>query len=174
MRSPDHGQTWEVIDALPQSGRWITGMARGAALVVATTQISQLPNDARILVSGGGLEWIEVVIDTEQISTLCILWDGNRFWAGGTEGRIYRSFDGMNWTILRTPVNTSFQALAWSGSRLIAQGTLGPAVTTPDGGETWKTYDLGFDHESRGLAFGAGRYVSVGSAPGGGAIFSTP
>jgi len=177
LRSPDHGQSWAVIDNLPQSGRWFTGIAWGAGLDVGSTWIESLPNDARVFVSGGGDVWNEVIIDVDPISTLSVVWGGDRFWAGGTGGRIYRSPDGANWTMLQTPVDTDFSALAWSGANLIAHGSSGAGVTTSDDGQSWQEFDIAAGYESRGLAYGNGRFVSVGEStvnPGKGAIYTSP
>ena len=69
LRSPDHGQSWTVINNLPQSGRWFTGVAWGwtDGLDVGSTWIESLPNDARVFVSDSGDAWNEVVIDLDAI-----------------------------------------------------------------------------------------------------------
>ena len=84
LRSPDHGHSWEEIGDLPQSGRWFTGIAWGVGLDVGSTWIEAPPNDARVLVSGGGEVWSEVIIDVDPISTLSVVWGEDRFWVGGT------------------------------------------------------------------------------------------
>ena len=179
LRSPDHGQTWAEIAELPQSGRSFTSVAWGWAdgLDVATTQIETLPNDARVAVSDGGEVWSEIVIDLDPISTYAVIWDGDRYWAGGGNGRLYRSPDGVNWTMLQTPVDGSLKALGWSGVSLVAHGSPGPVVTTSDGGLSWQTVDIADDFESHGVAYGAGRFVAVGhsaSEPDKGAIYTSP
>lgn len=83
----------------------------------------------------------------------------------------------MNWTVLQTPVDTDFQALAWSGANLVAHGSSGDGVTTSDGGRSWQTLDMGIGYETHGLAYGAGRFVSVGQntgVPMKGTIYTSP
>ena len=103
---------------------------------------------------------------------------------GGTEGRIYSSADGLNWTRHETPaVQSKLVAVSAADSMLIAHGfsaSIGMGeqlrVLTSDGGETWQTFVIGAAYEPRGLAYGDGRWVSVGQSltePGKGAIFTT-
>jgi hypothetical protein len=180
--------TWTQVAALPQSGRTITGIASsgelGSTEYVATLEIPYKddPDEGRILTSADALTWVEVVISAHHESTYSILHDGSQFWAGGTAGHIYSSPDGVNWTEHDTDAQmTTFSALAWSGSTLVAHGINNYpgwgdqiGVSTSDGGLTWQTFHIASDYDTRGLAYADGRYVSVGSAPGGGAIFSTP
>jgi len=179
LRSPDHGQSWAVIDNLPRSGRWFSGVAWGwtDGLDVGSTWIEVLPNDGRLFISDGGEVWNEVIIDVDAVSTLSVIWDEDGYWVGGTGGRIYRSPDGVNWTKLQTPVDTDFSALAWSGVNLIAHGSAGSGAMTSDDGQSWLVFDIAADYESRGLAYGNGRFVSVGQStadPGKGAIYTSP
>jgi hypothetical protein len=196
MSSVDHGQTWLLANVLPQSGRSITDIARGNSGFVATTKIEIYGNDreARVLTSVDGLTWVEVIVSTASVSTHSILYDGSRYWAGGRVGRIYTSPDGINWTELQTPAQaTIFNAVASSGTTFIADGEnewigWGPvpetAVATSDDGASWVWFAIDTNYDSRGLAWGDGRFVSVGCAgtehgcagfePNeGGAIFST-
>jgi len=197
MSSIDHGQTWSLADVLPQSGRSITDIALGGFEFVATTQIENYgpDRDARILTSADGLNWVEVVISTESVSTHSILYDGSQYWAGGRVGRLYTSPDGVNWNELQTPTQaTIFRGIAWSGTTLIADGEnewigWGPVpytgVATTDYGADWTSFAVAADHDTRGLAWGNGRFVSVGcegtehecagfEPNEGGAIYSTP
>ena len=78
---------------------------------------------------------------------------------------------------MQTPVNTDFSALAWSGVNLVAHGTGGSGVMTSDDGQSWQVFDIAAGYESRGLAYGNGRFVSVGQSltnPGKGVIFTSP
>lgn len=195
-------ETWTIAEDLPQSGRSVTDLAyktdffSGWSQTVATTQVENFGDDkeARVLVSDDGLTWIEVVLSTESIATYSILHDGDQFWAAGRVGRMYTSADGINWFEHQTSAGgTKFRALAWSGSTLIADGEnefygWGPIVETgietSDSGQTWTNFAIAAGYDSRGLAWGNDRFVSVGCAgsdeecvglnEGEGAIFSTP
>jgi photosystem II stability/assembly factor-like uncharacterized protein len=201
MSSDDGGRTWTIAEDLPQSGRSVTDLtqfaseASGEVRIVATTQLEGDGDnsDARVLLSSDGLNWIEVVLSTAPVSTYAILHDGDRYWAAGDAGWAFNSADGVNWSEVQTPAPIRLLALAWSGSTLIADGEnefygWGPAdvtgVATSDAGETWTLFPIAANYDSRGLAWGNGRFVSVGCAGseedcvgldrGQGAIFSTP
>lgn len=179
---------WTEVPALPQSGRSITDidmLSMMPMMLVATTQIEVLPNDGRVLVSADGETWVEVVVSNEIVSTLAIRRADGDHWAGGSGGRMYRTEDGLNWTEFRTPAETtSLSGIAWSGEVLVAHGgneffELGDqlGIATTDRGETWQLFQIGTAYETRGLAFGKGRFVSVGATlpePGAGAIYTTP
>lgn len=183
------GGLWTEVPSLPQSGRSITGIEMlpfGSLMLVATTQIEVLPNDGRVLVSADGQTWIEVVISNQTVSTLAISRADIELWAGGSGGRMYRTGDGLNWTEFRTPAQTtSIAGIAWSGEMLVAHGAneafelLGDqfGVATTDDGETWQLFQIGSNYDTRGMAYGHDRFVSVGRtlpAPGAGAIYTTP
>ncbi|MGD8733122.1 MAG: hypothetical protein PVI08_01465 [Gammaproteobacteria bacterium] len=202
MSSVDRGTTWMIAEDLPQSGRSVTGLQQYMDLdwegprVVATTQIENYVDDkdARVLVSFDGSTWIEVVLSTESIATYSILHDGDQFWAAGRVGRMYTSADGINWFEHQTSAGgTKFRALAQSDISLIADGEnefygWGPmdatGTETFDSGKTWTSFAVAAGYDTRGLAWGNGRFVSVGCAgsdeecvgldQGEGAIFSTP
>ena len=202
MSSENRAGTWTIAEGVPQSGRSVTDMRPQWDLysevtrIVATTQIEHYGDDrdARVLVSLDGLNWTEVVLSTESVATYAIVHDGDQFWAAGRVGRMYTSADGINWFEHQTPAGgTKFRALAWSGFSLIADGEnefygWGPVdatgVETVDSAATWKSFAVAADFDSRGLAWGHGRFVSVGCAgsdeecvglnQGEGAIFSTP
>jgi hypothetical protein len=186
---PNDWADWTEIEAMPQSGRSITGLAgsRGfdPAIFVATTQVETLPNDGRVLTSTDGVTWIEVVISTEPVSTLSIITEDDRFWVGATDGRIYSSTDGVNWTEYQTPaIRSHLSGLASSGTTLVAHGSNEAfdlrnqiGVSSSDGGETWQEFVIGNAYETRGLAYANGRFVSVGRSlpePGEGAVYTTP
>jgi hypothetical protein len=202
MSSEDRGETWMIAEGVPQTGRSVTDLAPYMDLdwegprIVATTQIENYGDDkdARVLVSFDGSTWTEVVLSTESVATYAVLHDGEQFWAAGRVGRMYTSADGINWFERQTSAGvTKFRALAWSGFSLIADGEnefygWGPieatGTETSDSGGTWTTFAIAAGYDSRGLAWGDGRFVSVGCAgsdeecvglnQGEGAIFSTP
>ncbi len=202
MSSENRGETWTIADGVPQTGRSVTDMRPHWDLysevirIVATTQIEHYGDDrdARVLVSFDGSNWTEVVLSTESIGTYSILHDGDQFWAAGRVGRMYTSADGINWFEHQTPAaGTRFRALAWSGFSLIADGENefygwgtvdATGIEALDSGATWRSFAVAEDFDTRGLAWGNGRFVSVGCAgsdeecvgltQGEGAIFSTP
>ena len=178
---------WVEVDLLPQGGTSITGIATSFGIPPDTyvaTQEVPFPDPGTLLTSADGRTWIEVAISSGHESTYSPLFDGERFWVGGTAGHVYSSADGVNWMELQTPAQmSSLTAMVHTGSLLLAHGTneffgLGDqvGVMTEDAGATWQTFQIGEDYETRGLAYADGRFVSVGRTlpvPGQGAIYST-
>jgi len=176
LTSADHGTTWIEAAAVPQSGRSMTDVAWSGQQFVATTMVEQFPNDGRILNSVDGLTWVEIVISNESLSTLSVMRHEGEFIAGGILGRLHRSPDGVNWSVVDTNVNSNFLGLAASATTMIADGVISWGVSTTDGGATWRNFSIAFDYDTHGLAWGANRFVSVGSTGPGfgqGAIFTT-
>ena len=170
------GVNWAENAALVQNGTSIYDIAWSGQQFVAATMVQAFPTEGRVMVSADGLTWIDVIISTDSVSTFSIVWDGSQFAAGGIVGRVFTSPDGLNWTEFRTPVSTNFLSVASSGSTLIAHGLIDRGVATTDGGVTWQTFDMVASYESRGMAWGANRFVSVGWGGqdlGGGAILTT-
>lgn len=168
------GETWLENNSIPQSGKSISGIAWSGQQFVASLSVNQFPNDGRVLVSVDGVNWIEVVISNESLSTLSIIWDGNQFVAGGIVGRLHTSPDGVNWAEHDTGTSTNYFDVASSGEILIAHGN-GTGVATIDSGATWQTFNIGSLYTGHGLAWGNNKFVSVGYiGPGqGGAIYTT-
>ena len=178
---------WEEIELTGQSGRHITGIGaiqfdESDSQFIATLEVP-LTEQGRILVSADGLTWVEVFISDGHDSTYSLESDGG-VWIGGTGGRMYSSPDGINWTLHETPaVQSNLVAMISRNSILIAHGFDPSAgmgeqvgVATSDGGLTWYRFVIASAYEPRGLAYGDGRWVSVGQSlaePGKGAIFTT-
>lgn len=174
MSSLDHGQTWTPAPVLPQSGRSITDIALGDSGFVATTQVEDYGDngEARVLVSIDGLTWSEVVVNDVSFHTWSILWDGSGYWAGGRVGRVFYSNDGQSWIEFQTPTPASiFNGIAWSGTKLVADGEnewigWGPApntgMATEDRGASWVSFTIAPDFDTNGMTWGNGRFVAVG------------
>ena len=172
MLTSVNGVTWTENLSVPQNGRSISGLAWSGQLFVASAAAEAFPNEAAVLVSQDGLTWVEVVASVDSPTTLCVIWDGSRFVAGGIGGRLFMSPDGMNWTVHAAPSSSNFLGLAWSGSTLVADGVVGNAVATSDNGATWQAFNVAALYDTKGLAYGANRFVSVGGGEGG-IIYST-
>jgi hypothetical protein len=183
------GDPWSKIELTGRSGQHITDIKAlfvddWPLHLIATLEVP-ISDQGRVLVSvDRGLTWTDVLISDGHESTYSIESYNGFLWAGGTEGRIYSSADGLNWTAHETPaVQSNLVAVSATDSMLIAHGfsaSMGMreqvGVVTSDGGETWQTFVIGAAYEPRGLAYGDGRWVSVGQSltePGKGAIFTT-
>jgi photosystem II stability/assembly factor-like uncharacterized protein len=183
------GDPWSKIELTGRSGQHITDIKAlfvndWPLHLIATLEVP-ISDQGRVLVSvDRGLTWTDVLISDGHESTYSIESYNDFLWVGGTEGRIYSSADGLNWTAHETPaVQSKLVVVSASDSMLIAHGfsaSMGMGeqvgVLTSDGGETWQTFVIGAAYEPRGLAYGDGRWVSVGQSltePGKGAIFTT-
>jgi hypothetical protein len=151
-------------------------------MFVATTHSS-------VLVSSDGKLWNETLV--HEWDTSGWLWvtihDGDQFFVGGDQGTIYSSADGFNWERHPTPTaDVDYMSAAWDGSQLLFAGAVGhgdwpdgfyqpSGLSSTDGGVTWEIFDIEPNYQSNSMAWGNGRFVSVGwaLATDGGAIFTT-
>jgi hypothetical protein len=190
MRSLDRGETWQVIDTLPQSGHFITDLIHANGLFMAGTDVFSPESDARVMVSVDGQVWHEVILRDDVAALYEVLHDGQQFIAAGSHATVFASPDGYNWTELNTPVDrVDYLSAAWNGQRLVVAGGITwwywwlgtpsferPAgLSSTDGGATWEIFNIDGYYQSNGMAWGNGRFISVGrSTPvsGEGAIYS--
>lgn len=190
MRSLDRGDTWQLIDTLPQSGHFITDLVHAKGLFVAGTDVFSWESDARVMVSADGQVWHDVVLRDDVAALYAVLHDGQQFIAAGSDATVFASPDGYNWTELQTPVDrVDYGSAAWNGQRLVVAGGITwwywwmgtPSFERPvglsstDGGATWEIFNIDGYYQSNGLAWGNGRFVSVGQASsvsGEGAIYT--
>ena len=191
MRSLDRGQTWKVVDTLPQSGHYITDLVYANGIFVAGTDVFSWESDARVMVSTDGQVWQEIILRDEVAALYAVLHDGQQFIAAGSEATVFASPDGYDWKELNTPVDrVDYLSAAWNGSRLVVAGGIpwwywwvGPpsferpvGLSSTDGGATWEIFNIDGYYQSNGMAWGNGRFVSVGQVTPGsgeGAIYSS-
>ena len=191
MRSLDRGETWHVIDTLPQSGHFITDLIHANGLFIAGTDVFSSESDARVMVSADGQVWNEIILRNDVAALYAVLHDGQQFIAAGSDATVFTSPDGYNWTGLQTPVDrVDYRSAAWNGQRLVVAGGItwwywwfGPpsferpvGLSSTDGGATWEIFNIDGYYQSNGMAWGNGRFVSVGQATpaaGGGAIYTS-
>jgi hypothetical protein len=174
--SEDRGETWEIVEEGPIGDFPVSDLAYGDGLFVATSwQWSS--NGGRVKVSADGREWNEFLVSEgdEANSYGLVVHDGSQFAVAGYSG-VSTSIDGFNWTPKQTPLlNFDFLSAASDGSKLILAGAFGssfwgyylqshwPAgIASTDGGLTWEFFGIDEGYLSCGMAFGNGRFVSVG------------
>ena len=119
---------------------------------------------------------MEIVISNESSATLSIIRHEGELIAGGVLGLLFKSPDGVNWTVIDTETSTNFLGMAASDTTFIADGVISAGVSTTDDGMTWHHFHIDADYDTRGLAWGSNRFVSVGSIGPGfgeGAIYTT-
>ena len=174
--SEDRGETWEVVDEDPNQNFPINDLAYGNGYFVATTWVST-SFGGRVKVSADGREWNEINVSEgdEAAWFAMVMHDGDQFAVAGYSG-VSMSLDGLNWTQKQTPLlNFDFLSAATDGSQLILAGAFGssfwgyylqshwPAgIASTDGGLTWEFFGIDEGYLSLGMAFGNGRFVSVG------------
>jgi len=179
MRSLDLGETWAILGSLPQKDHFVTKLIHAGGLFVAATDVFSWLSDARVLVSLDGENWQSILLRDEVAAIYTLVHDGERFIVAGGENAVFASADGFYWTQLETPdemTNITYGGAAWSGSRLVIHGGLtwwnwwvgtpphhAAGLSSIDGGATWQVFDIDGYYESHGIAWGDGRFVSVGS-----------
>jgi hypothetical protein len=190
MISEDRGDTWQAVDSPAVDFTFLTDSTYAAGLYVAAADSAFSIDGGWILVSSDGVVWNEI-LRYEDLGLNVVVHDGSRFFVAGRGGIVFSSMDGLNWTELQTPVEgVDYLSATWSGSTLMLAGGYscwhfhycGPAqfdlpvgLTSNDGGTSWSAFNIDGQYQSRGLAFGSGRFVSVGqSTPvsGEGAIYT--
>jgi photosystem II stability/assembly factor-like uncharacterized protein len=193
MRSEDLGDSWVVVQPLPQSEHCPIDLVYANGLFVAATGAFDPESDARVMVSVDGEIWQEVILRDESAAPYAILHDGTQFIAAGSHPSVFASADGYFWRELPTPIeDVSYLSATWTGSKLVAAGGItwwywwggsqpsferDAGLSSSDGGSTWEVFNIDGYYESRGMAWGSGRLVSVGqSTPisGEGAIYTSP
>lgn len=193
IRSPDRGATWTGVDSWPRADHFVTGLTYASGLFVAGTYAydNQWPSDARVMVSADGRTWNDITVKEDGDSIDAVWHADDRFIASGSDSAIFQSADGYNWTQLPTPIDrVDYRSAAWNGHRLVVAGGITwwywwfgtPSFERPvglsstDGGTTWEIFNIDGYYQSNGLAWGNGRFVSVGqSTPvsGEGAIYTS-
>ena len=193
IRSVDGGESWILVEPLPKTKHFVTDLVYANGLFVATTDVFDWRSDARILISPDGENWQEIILRDEVSASYAILHDGKRFIAAGLENAVFASVDGFDWTELQTPAEMemiTYMGAAWDGSRLVIHGGITwwywwagvppyreAGITSTDGGITWETFDIDGYYETHGMAWGNGRFVSVGQTSqltAEGAIYTSP
>ena len=179
MISEDRGDTWEIRNFLGLA----TDLIHHDELFVATASNS-------VAVSSDGKLWNGFILGEWSSWSRwlrVVVHDGSQFIVAGDGGAVFSSLDAFNWTELLTPFDdVDYHSAAWDGSRLVLAGGVSHqyrqdgiyrpiGISSTDGGVSWEIFDIDSDYESNGLAWGNGRFVSVGWTPDsdGGAIYTT-
>lgn len=178
MRSVDRGENWAVVESLPQTGHFVTDLVYANGLYVAATDAFSWESDVRVLVSVDGEAWQHVILRGEAGGLHTILHDGRQFIAAGGHNAVFTSVDGYVWTGLQTPIDrVSYLSVASSGPELMLAGGItwwywwggtipdferDIGISSSDGGAAWTAFNIDGYYQSNSMAWGNGRFVSVG------------
>ena len=195
MISEDRGVSWRVFDPWPNQSLYVTDLVYRNGLFVAAvdTWFFNRVDGGWVFVSPDGTLWEEVFRDPVSGFSV-VVDDGSRFTVAGSDGAVITSFDGLNWTKMQTPVEgVDYHSAAWNGTKLLIAGgypcffqncsppdsPLPYGIASTDGGATWDIFNIDGHYRSLGMAYGNGRFVSVGveypgtSFQGAGAIYTS-
>jgi len=158
----------------------VVGVAEGSATITATTADGRRTATCVVTVSGsagsgGGIGsggWTEVGNSTFGTTTInAIAWGNGKFVAGGNNGKMAYSSDGLTWTaVSNSPFGTNaINAIAWGNSTFVAVGDYGTLAYSFDGGVTWTAKDIGpfGTNNIKALTYGrtfngSSRFLTVG------------
>ncbi|NNC57217.1 MAG: hypothetical protein HKO12_06630 [Woeseiaceae bacterium] len=187
--SADRGDTWQdtSINCGYFCGLFADLYYRDGLFIAATTGFG---SGGRAMVSSDAAVWTVIFYD-EGAGLFAIVHDGSQYVVSGGNGAVFKSFDGLNWTKTHPLVaDVDYLSGAWNGSKLVLAGgyswryysrrvvpplEVPVGISSTDGGVTWEVFNIDGNYQSSGMAFGNGRFVSVGqSAPvsGEGAIYT--
>ncbi len=99
----------------------------------------------------------------------CVTWANGIFVAGGLEGTLLTSPDGITWTAIASPAWHVVRALVYGNGKWIASGAGTVAVSSDT--MNWTLESVGLLHFQTGAAFGNGIFVLPGHA---GRVISSP
>jgi hypothetical protein len=176
MGSLDRGDTWKIVETLPQTYQFVTDLVYANGLFVAATDVFDWESKARVLVSVDGVIWQDVVLRDPVAAINSIVYTGDRFIAAGSRNTVFASADAFTWSQLAVPTEeVDFIAAAWSGTHLVLHGGVPwwkwmfgvpdhwpSGLASVDQGASWEVFDIDGYYQSNGIAWGNGRFVSVG------------
>jgi hypothetical protein len=175
MSSEDRGETWQTIVI----SWWISDLIYRDGLFVAAAHTSPISGSIVpcVIVSTDGKQWNEILVGEEVAPLRAVFYADSQFFVAGDEGTVFSSFDAFNWTELSTPLeDVDYFGGAWNGTQLMLaggvasdqnrqDGTYRPiGISSIDGGASWDIFGVDIGYESGALAWGNGRFVSVGTS----------
>jgi photosystem II stability/assembly factor-like uncharacterized protein len=89
----------------------------------------------QIDVSADGLKWKRIKIKDYNNTIREIVYADDKFIGVGTNGEIWYSKDGANWTKAESTVNKALTDICWTGNKFIAAGKEGTIISSDDGVE---------------------------------------
>ena len=171
MISDDSGETWQSSMVSWAASDFI--YRDGLFVAPALTRVSENgPYIPCVIVSADGKQWNEIFIGEDVAPLRTIVEAGNQVFVAGEDGTVFSSFDALNWTEQSTPLaDVDYSGGAWNGAKLILAGRASSnedgnyspiGISSSDGGASWESFGIDTSYESRSVAWGNGRFVSVG------------
>jgi len=160
--SEDRGNTWQDAAGFFW---WVSDLIYRDGLFVAPAGCWTPDRGAIgtcVIVSADAKQWNEIFFSEEVPRLDAVVDADNQLFVAGDNGTVYSSFDALNWTELSTPrEDVNYSGGAWHGTRLIfVGGSIG--ISSTDGGASWDTFRIDAGYQSAAMAWGNGRFVSVG------------
>ncbi len=110
-----------------------------------------------LIKSDNGLLW--ETIETDIPALHGITWNGMEVVAAGDSVIFGSDLDGFGW---ETPIDASFQDIAWNGSLFVAAGLGGCVYTSPEG-QIWTKRNSGTTEHLYGAAWTGTCFIAAGS-----------
>jgi len=134
------------------SGIPLVNAATGSAIVLVTAITSQS------LYTYDGITWLNGTGNGGQSHGLAF---NGLYWIAGTEGGIYKSGDGINWSATSFTASAT-SAVAWNGNVWVVGGWYGGMWYSYDG-QNWIQSPQGPTAEVQDVAWGGDKFVAVGN-----------
>lgn len=96
------------------------------------------------LFSADGLKWKRVKIKDYKNTISKIIYAGDKFVGAGTNGDIWYSVDGANWTKAESTVDKPLSDICWTGNGFLAVGAESTIIASKDGVE-WQKEEAPLD-----------------------------
>ncbi|MCL2270596.1 MAG: hypothetical protein FWC24_04550 [Treponema sp.] len=112
-----------------------------------------------------GINWIKIEIGANVLAC-----GNNMYLAGGLNGGIYYSSDGITWNSAISPLKNSIQGIAYGNGKFIAVGSSGEMMQSADG-KNWSlvtTFNIpglsdgDYANTISGIAYGSNKFIVAG------------
>ncbi|MEN8164355.1 MAG: hypothetical protein ABFS37_09510, partial [Acidobacteriota bacterium] len=136
----DEGQSWNIRNSEP--GAEYEDIVGNDEVIVAVGNRTGGP--AVVANSTDGFAWTEIDIDgSDSLRISSVTWSGTRFVGVGSQGAVFRSDDGYQWSFETLGSLLSLRRVVSNGSVLVAVGNEwssgGVILVSQDDGVTWQT-----------------------------------
>jgi hypothetical protein len=128
-------------------------------------------NDSYIITSVNGINWSSPAVYPTTNILRSVAFGNGLYVAVGDLGTIVTSSDAFNWTVRQSGTANSLRAVTFTGSQFIAGGDVSTIVISTDGISWSPGAPPAFD--VKGLAWGGGAIVAVGSYNGDGRLHAS-